>query len=211
MKLLSATALLTLGVAAGGLAPSLFATTPAPAQADQQDMADMMERMAAFTQPGEEHAYLERMLGEWDVELSLIMGGQKLPPSKGTAKTEWLFDGRWLQTTMKGSMMGRPIESVNLLGYDKFKMSYVTTSVSTMDTAMNEAEGDLDTRQNDDPWDDALILWGTLDEYLTGEHDKMVKTVIRFTGPDERVMEIHDMPIGETGTQVIEMRFKRQQ
>ena len=54
-----------------------------------------------------------------------------------------------------------------------------------------------------------LIYYGTIDEYLTGEHDKMVKTVWRFPSADELVMEVHDLAIGATGTQVRALRPQR--
>ena len=82
-------------------------------------------------------------------------------------------------------------------------MSYVFTTVSTMDTAMNHAEGDMD------PGGKAMILYGTIDEYLTGEHDKMVKYVFRFLSPDKIVLEVHDLPIGENNTKVLEITYTR--
>ena len=89
------------------------------------------------------------------------------------------------------------------ISYDNFKMSYVVTTVSNMDTAMHTAEGDLDPNTN------SLLMYGTLDEYLTGEHDKMVKTVLRFPSEDKIVMEIHDLPIGEANTKVVEFTYTR--
>ena len=99
--------------------------------------------------------------------------------------------------------MGRAMQSFSIMGYDNFKMSYVVTSVSSMDTAMNRAEGDMD------PSGKAMLLYGTLDEYLTGEHDKMVKTVWRFPADDKMIMEIHDLPIGEKNTKVVEIVFTK--
>jgi len=89
------------------------------------------------------------------------------------------------------------------MGYDNFKQSYVITTVTNMDTAMLRSEGDLT------PDGRALIAYGTLDEYLTGEHDKMVKYVWRFNSPGEMVLEVHDLPIGETNTKVVEITFRR--
>ena len=56
---------------------------------------------------------------------------------------------------------------------------------------------------------DALVTYGTIDEYLTGEHDKMVKYVWRFRGDDAMTFEVHDLPIGESNTKVVEVTFKR--
>ena len=167
------------------------------------DMAAMMAQAEKYTNPGKHHELLKRYLGEWDAEVTLFMGGNAMEPTKGRSKSEWLMEGRWLKSDFQGSMMGMPVRIVSIMGYDNFKQSYVVTSVNSMDTIMIHQEGDMD------PGGKALLMYGTLDEYLTGEHDKMVKTVFRFLSEDEIVMEVHDLPIGEKNTKVFEIRYKR--
>ena len=124
------------------------------------------------------------------------MGDTATPPDSGTSTTTWMMPGRWLQTKAKGMLMGQNFETFTVMGY-------VFTTVSSVDTAMDRSEGDLDPKTN------ALVMYGTLDEYLTGEHDKMVRTVIRFNSDDEIVMEIHDLAIGENNTKVLEIKYTR--
>lgn len=169
----------------------------------QADMKAAMEKARRFTQPSEAHKVLDRFLGKWSTETRFFMAGKSTPPEKGTAAFDWLMKGRWLKSEMNGSMMGLPAQGFMLLGYDNFKQSYVFTSVSSLDTAMTRAEGDMD------PGGRALIAYGTLDEYLTGEHDKMVRYVWRFVSPDRLVLEVHDLPIGEANTKVMEIAFTR--
>jgi len=178
---------------------------PAAAQNEPsaEDLAAMMKKAQRYTQPGESHLLLKRFVGNWDVETRITMGGTKTDPETGTGTISWLIEGRWLKLETSGTMMGMPLQTFGLLGYDNFKMSYVAVQVSSMDTAMFTTEGDLD------PGGDALLMYGTVDEYLTGEHDKMVKNVWRFLSDDRLVLEVHDLPIGETGTQVVEVTFKR--
>ena len=193
------------GLAGASLASLLFLTTAAtpvtPPQdaGDPADMAAMMKKMAEMTQPGEHHAFLERFVGDWTTSTSM-MG---MPGSPGTASFSWLHEGRWLMQEWSGSMMGMQTAGSAIMGYDNMKMSFVVASCSTMDTALHHAEGDLTQHR------DALILYGTLDEYLTGEHDKMVRTVWRFPSDDEMVMEIHDLAIGEDNTKVVEITYTR--
>jgi hypothetical protein len=193
----------------GALLGALLFTPASPARqeggGDAADMAAMMQRMQRFTQPGEQHEALERFLGSWDTQTRLFMGGQPTPPEKGTAEASWLMPGRWVQSRTSGTMMRMPIESFLLLGYDNVKRSYVASTVTSMDTAMNAAEGDMD------PGGKALILYGTLDEYLSEpmEHDKMVKYLWRFPAEDELVLEVHDLAIGLEHTKVIEVRYTR--
>ena len=169
-----------------------------------EEMAEMMAKMQKYTRPGEEHKALERFLGKWNTSTTFSMPG--MPPAKGTSEFRWVIDGYFIisegETTMP-PMMGGNVKSVNILGYDKFKMSYVSAMMSTMDTALRTAEGDL-TRDGK-----SLLTYGTLDEYLTGEHDKMVKYAWRFPSDDKMVLEVHDLPIGEENTKVVEIVFTR--
>ena len=170
---------------------------------EQVDMREMMARAARFTTPGEHHAQLERFLGDWDTTFAITMAGVDIPPDKGSATISWLMDGRWLKLEGSGTQMGMPAETFMLIGYDNFKMSYVTAAVSSVDTALTTSEGDMD------PGGKALITYGTLDEYTTGEHDKMVRYVWRFHSQDHMTLELHDLPIGENNTKVVEITFRR--
>lgn len=185
-----------------GIACALFASAPA---APQDDMKAMMEKARRWTQPGENHKSLERFVGKWTVETRIHMGAEAMPPEKGTAEFRWRMPGRWLEGDWSASMMGMPAQGLMLLGYDNFKMSYVSTQVTSGDTAMTHAEGDMT------PDGKSLVMYGTLDEYLTGEHDKMVKYAWRFVSNDEMRLEVHDLPIGETNTKVVEFSYKRAQ
>lgn len=177
-------------------AGSVVATDP------QVDLKAELEKAKKYTAPGPNHKELERFLGQWDTETRLMLPAPT-QPEKGTASYSWLMEGRWVKGESSGTMMGMPIRTFGILGYDNFKMSYVTANVNSFDTTLTTSEGDMD------PSGKAILSYGTLDEYLTGEHDKMVKYVWRFVSADEMVLEVHDLPIGEKNTQVIEIRFKR--
>jgi hypothetical protein len=186
-------------VASLSLAPSALAQQ----NPEKVDMAAMMAKAKKYTQPGEEHKLLHRFLGSWDTEVRMTMPGTSNAPEKGTATCRWLMEGRWLQCDGSGTMMGMAMKTTFILGYNIFKMSYVSAAINSVDTIMIYSEGDLD------PAGKALLMYGTLDEYLTGEHDKMVKSVWRFVSDDEMKLEIHDLPIGESNTQVFEIRYRR--
>lgn len=167
------------------------------------EMAAMMARAKQFTAPGKHHDLLKKFLGKWTTETRLYMGGKASPPETGTAEATWMMDGRWVQSDWKSTFMGMKFRSVTWMGYDNFKQSYVTTTVTNLDTMMVRSEGDLD------PGGKVLITYGTMDEYLTGEHDKMVKYVWRFESDDKIVFEVHDLPIGENNTKVFDVVFTR--
>jgi hypothetical protein len=198
------TSLLATGLAAAAaLAGVLLAPVPQDPKQDPADMEAMMKKAEKFTKPGKNHEHLRRFLGRWDTELRFFMAGQAMPPEKGTAETTWLLQDRVVQTHTKGMLMRKPSESFLMMGYDNFKQSFVFSYAQTMDTAMNHGEGDLTQDGR------TLICYGTIDEYLTGEHDKMVKYVWRFESDDRIVWEVHDLPIGENHTKVVEVVYTR--
>lgn len=176
----------------------------APSTPSQAEMAAVMERAKKYTQPGPSHQLLERFAGKWTTETQFFMAGKPTPAEKGAAEFSWQLPGRWMKAESTGAFLGRPARSFSLLGYDNFRHSYVMMAVSTMDTAMSHAEGDMD------PEGKALILYGPQDEYLTGEIAKLVKYVWRFESKDAMVFEVHDLPIGESNTKVLQVRYTRQ-
>lgn len=189
------------GAAAISLLSMAFA--PQPAAAAPQDPQDAMKQAAKFTRPGPNHKVLERFLGSWRTKTAFVMGGKKTPPTDGETVFRWQMQGRWLIGESKGSMMGMPYESCWLLGHDNFKQCFVCTTVQNLDTAMLRSQGHL-TQDGK-----TLILYGQMDEYLTGHHDKTVKYVFRFVDADTITVEVHDLHIGEQDTQVLEIAMQR--
>src|SRR5262245_26492648 len=163
------------------MAGALFARGPQ----DPPDMAKEMAKMKKWTEPGKNHEVLKKFLGSWTTE-TVMMGA---PPVKGTAEIDWLMEGRWLRMDSKSTLFGKPFHSFSIMGYDNTKMSFVTTTVSTFDTSMIRIEGDLDQPKT------SLVSYGTLDEYMTGEHDKPIKVAWRFKSDDHLVMQVHDLGI----------------
>jgi hypothetical protein len=193
--------LLLLPLAALAAAP-FFPTATAPPQEDE--IAAAMAKVEALLKPSDKHDILGKLVGAWKTTSRVTMGGATGDPSPGRSVFSWKEEGRWLEGSYEGVLMGFPMRQHMWLGYDNFKQSYVWTDINSMDTAMKHAEGDMT------PDGKTLILYGTLDEYLTGEHDKMVKYVWRFRSDDEFVLEVHDLPIGEFDTKVLEFRYTRE-
>ena len=166
--------------------------------------ADMNRRMMESMTPNRFHKKLERLLGEWDVEMRMWMnpGGPPMA-SKGTASWSWMFEGRWIQGSTDVPMMGMKMQLRTILGYDNFKKKYVSCSVNSMETAMRHAEGNFGKD------DSALYTYGFVDEYMTGEHDKTSAFVYRFEGPDSFTIEVHDLSIGIQDAKVMEFAYTR--
>jgi hypothetical protein len=165
---------------------------------EEPDPATMMAKMKQFTTPGNEHQLLESLIGEWDTETSVM----NMPPTKGTAEFKWVLNKRFVEQNYSGEMMGQPYTGVGHIGYDVFKKKYVSSSLTSMETAIRYSEGLVDRTGK------IISFYGTMDEYLTGEHDKAVKYVMNFVDPDHLDFEIHDLAIGEQ-SKVVAIKYTR--
>jgi hypothetical protein len=191
---------LTAGVVLVQDKPKRF-THPMP-----KDPENAMARWMATMKPGPAHERLGELLGKYEMTMRMYMGGPNVPPMelKGESEVSWLVNGKWLQSKYSGiGLDGKPMTSTWILGYDNFKERYVMVMLDSMQTCMNTAMGHFDQSG------DNLILWGTIDEPMTPEQDKMVKYVFRGFGKDSSTFEVHDMMIGETNTKVVEIAAKR--
>ena len=174
------------------------ATMPSPEQ-----MAEQMERWKATMVTDQHHEVLGQLVGNWETTTRVLMGGPTPQESSGKMSARWLIEGRWLLIEGSGTMMGMPNATAQIWGYDQFKQKYVSTMVSSLGTNLLTCEGNFDQSGK------ALHCYGTMDEPMTGEHDKMVRYTLRFKSPDEYVFEVHDLAIGEVNTLVVEYRSKR--
>ena len=155
--------------------------------------------------PGKHHRLFERMVGEWETTTRIYMGGPDGPAmsSTGTATYSWRVPGKWMTFHAKGTMMGTPMETWGVLGYDNFKQKYVSSWHDNLGTVLLHSEGTLDLTGKE------LMMWGSMDEPMTGQTDKTVRYHYKFTDKDTMIFEVHDLHIGQGKTKVIEMVFTR--
>jgi hypothetical protein len=97
-----------------------------------------------------------------------------------------------------------PMEGFGMFGFDNVKKKHVATWVDTTSTALISAEGVVV-----DPSGKTVVCYGSLDEYMTGEHDKAVRHTRKRISDDQWVLEIWDLGIGELGAVVLRETFTR--
>ncbi len=166
---------------------------------DPAEMERMMQLGEKLATPGAAHQRLDYFTGEWDTTTG-IMG---MPPEQGTQTIEWILGGRYIQSTVSGTVMGKPFEGHGLMGYDNYKKKYTSVWCDSHSTALLTSEGLADQTGN------VITLFGTMDEWLDGTHDKAVKYVYRIVDQDTYEFEIHDLGIVPGDTKVISMTATR--
>lgn len=113
--------------------------SPAPAAQDEMDFA------AHMPAPIEEHAWLQQLVGEWDLNSTMSMGpGTEPIRSTGREKISAL-GGFWIVCENEGEMPGMgEMQARMTLGYDPLKGKFLGTWVDSHTSHMWVYSGSLD-------------------------------------------------------------------
>lgn len=105
----------------------------------------MSTEMEMKAKPQQEHALLEKMLGDWTFEAEAIMGEGKDNMKASGSETVRSLGGLWIIGEGEGDMPGGgQMKSVLTLGYDPQRKKYVGTWIGSMMTHMFVYEGTVD-------------------------------------------------------------------
>lgn len=150
---------------------------------------EMMKRWQKSMTPGDAHKKLEGMVGTWDAEVKMWMSGPKGEPtiSKGTSVNKLVLGGRYVEQDFTSEMMNQPFSGVGYTGYDNFNKKYVGFWIDNMSTGMSTMDGHLEKDGQ------TYLMWGKMDEPMTGEKGKKVKYVTKVVDNDTMVFEVYDV------------------
>ena len=94
--------------------------------------------------PTDQHKWLKKFAGQWEMANKGIMGEGQLPiESTGTMKSEML-GGFWVVNVMNGDVAGMKFRGIQTIGYDTKKKKYVGTWVDSLNNYMWHYEGNVD-------------------------------------------------------------------
>lgn len=188
-----------------GTVTALFGTHALSQDGGQMGQEQYQHLMHKLATPGEAHKRLDYYIGEWDFTTTMIgMPDMKdMPKDTGTQIIKWILGGRQLQIKLNATMMVQPFEGLGLFGYDNYKKKYTYAWCDSISTTLLTSEGLADRSGK------VITLYGTMDEWMDGTHDKTVKYVYRIIDEDTYVFEIHDLSIVPGETKVISMMATR--
>ncbi len=184
------------------------------------EMVKAMEACAKYGEPGVNHRHLDVMVGKWNTEMKMFMGGPGTEPmiSRGTNENKWVLGGRYMQSDYKAEMempdpadptkmLKMPFEGSGLVGYNNFRNVFVGTWVDNMGTQLLTYKG---TRN---PQTGEFVYYGEMDEaYVPGIGPvvgRYVRYVTKVVSPDKHVMSCYDLHAGEN-YKVFEITYTRQ-
>lgn len=153
-------------------------------------MEDAMAAWAKYAEPGEEHAYLQRMEGSWNARVKFWMQpGADPQESEGKMSNQLILGGRFLQSNYEGDTPMGPFQGFSLDGYDKLEEKYVGVWADTMGTMMMVFRGHVE--------DDVRTMIAEYKDPMSGNPTKM-KGVTTIVGENEHKYQGYGlMPNGE--------------
>lgn len=160
--------------------PKPASPTPAPAAASPDEARNMM--------PGAVHAELAKLAGEFATSTKLVVPGEDMPETTGSAKIEPVLEGRFLHIQEQGSMMGAPFSASKMLGYNNGAKMYESVWMYTQSTSMLLLSGESKDGGK------MIELKGSYDEGPATGGRQELYVIFKITSPDRFSMEIRDMP-----------------
>lgn len=144
--------------------------------------ADMM----ALCKPREGHKALNDLVGDWTYVTKFWESPNGKPnESTGTSKSVWALDGRFLQQNAKGIVMDQPFEGTGMTGYDNLRKEYQSTWADNMSTHLMYLRGTMDASKK------VLTSTGTGSDFMTGNKNAQIKTVITIVDKDHHNFEYY--------------------
>ena len=178
----------TFGIA---LALSLSLAAAYPALAQEYDETAVMAAYEKAMTPGEHHAKLAQLEGNWAMTVTVWMQpGAEPTVSSATSTSKMVMGGRYMLDTVEGTAMGMPFSGMGWTGYDNVDQQYESTWIDNLGTGIYTYHGQWDDEVN------GIVMHGSYADPVTGQKVES-KTVTRLEGPDKMVYTSYERRKGD--------------
>ena len=178
----------TFGIA---LALSLSLAAAYPALAQEYDETAIMAAYEKAMTPGEHHAKLALLEGNWAMTVTVWMQpGAEPTVSSATSTSKMVMGGRYMLDTVEGTAMGMPFTGMGWTGYDNVDQQYESTWIDNLGTGIYTYHGQWDDEVN------GIVMHGSYADPVTGQKVES-KTVTRLEGPDKMVYTSYERRKGD--------------
>ncbi|MFH2037426.1 MAG: DUF1579 family protein [Candidatus Zixiibacteriota bacterium] len=128
----------------------LFSTVlPAQEKISPEKQKEMIDQSMALATPGPEHQILEKMSGDWNLEIKFWTepGGDAVL-SNGTCQIKPILGGRFYESKSESGVGLSAMETLNIMGFDRRYKKYTYIGFDNFGTYFVTAEGTYDEIEN---------------------------------------------------------------
>lgn len=156
-----------------------------------------------YMMPGDIHKNLEKYIGNFEMEISMnMMEGVDPVIIKVYSIHKMILDGRFLEMTQTGDMMGMPYHSITTLGYNNSDKNFNLSTITNMGTGVLYISGPQDQQTK------SAQLTGKLSNPVNGQIIE-IRQVIHFIDVDNLLIENFDKEGDAEEKKTITYRFSR--
>jgi hypothetical protein len=167
---------------------------------------EQMKKWQEFATPGQNHKYLEPLVGKFEYTMRWWMSPDAQPSeSKGTSENKLLFD-RYLQQDVQAAQPepdGMLFRGFGLTGYDNLRKEYQTVWLDNQGTSMMMGTGKAESGGK------LLTCSGDTSDPLTGQPHKKYRTVTRVESNDKHTFEMFETGADGKETRTLEIVYTR--
>lgn len=177
------------------------AAKPPQMTPQQQAQMEAFEKARAVTQ---NHKRLEYSLGEWTASTKMWMDpGQPPAEYTGGMSNKAIMDGRYVQSSFKGAVMGQPFEGMGLTGYDNVARRYVATWIDNFGTMIFYMTGAYD------PGTKVFSYHSEMDDPMKPGSRVKVRETVKIVNADKHVMEWYETHADGKEAKTMEITYTR--
>lgn len=155
------------------------------------------------TEASEEHKWLAQLVGAWTVTADgAFEPAAEAVPTESVDETRAIGD-LWVQSELRGKMMGTDMQALMTLGYDAKKKAFVGTWIDTFQTHMWHYEGQLDAKKR------ALTLSATGPSFEDPNETSNYHDIITIVDADTRTLTSEVQSADGTWTQFMKIKYTR--
>ncbi len=182
-------------------APAKASAAPAKVEAPSPEAAE--KAWMAYMTPGEMHKMLMADEGEWQEDLTFWMApGQPPTTAEATFTNKSVFEGRYMESFHRGTMMGMPFEGRSIIGYNNVTKMFESTWFDNMSTGIMYMKGTYDSKKN------SITYIGKSVDPVSGK-EIPARQVFTINDENSRVLEMYETRNGkEMKTMAIKMTRK---
>ncbi|MBM4060411.1 MAG: DUF1579 domain-containing protein [Planctomycetes bacterium] len=114
-----------------------------PSPQDPAVPAGVLARAQTLARTGEAHQRLQQLAGTWDVEVRTPEAGGARE-ERGTPVGKGILGGRYMVLNYQLVLRGRPLEAVQILGFDNLRQLYTASWRDDLSTWSVECQGTPD-------------------------------------------------------------------
>ncbi len=179
---------------------------PAKTEAMDKTKQEMMQKWQEYATPGEGHKALEPLVGNWDYVVTWWETPDSDPQkSSGTSEHKWILGGRFLEETVRGTMMGQEFQGMGLIGYDNAKDTYNDIWMDNMGTGIMSGTGTYDSTGK------KFVFTGTLSCPTEDQKEKPYRSVITMVSPNQYTYEMYTTGPDNKEFRTMEIVFTKKQ